>query len=155
MNSVSHHLPANHTLTVTVVDGKVHVQQVENAAIGQTVTNSAVVVFGPYGTARNFIVQENGMVTVAIAEVDPAALALAAAAAAAALAHVPVSGTIGDVKHYVGAGVPVDYTDGTPPATGEAVAGKGSLYTDTTNGKLYINGGTKAQPVWKLVTSAT
>lgn len=23
-----------------------------------------------------------------------------------------------------------------------------------TNGKLYINGGTKAQPVWKLVTSA-
>jgi len=23
-----------------------------------------------------------------------------------------------------------------------------------TNGKLYINGGTKAQPIWKLITSA-
>jgi hypothetical protein len=53
-----------------------------------------------------------------------------------------------------GAGVPVDYTDGTPPATGEGTAGIGSLYTDSTNGKLYINGGTKAEPLWKIVTSA-
>jgi hypothetical protein len=37
---------------------------------------------------------------------------------------------------------------------GEAVAGIGSRYTDITNGKLYINGGTKAVPVWKIVTSA-
>jgi hypothetical protein len=60
----------------------------------------------------------------------------------------------GDTRLYTGAGVPVDYTDGTPPATGEGEAGIGSLYLDTTNGKAYINGGTKAQPVWKLVTSA-
>jgi len=53
-----------------------------------------------------------------------------------------------------GAGVPVDYTDGSPPATGEGTALKGSLYVDTTNGKLYINGGTQAQPVWKIATSA-
>lgn len=53
-----------------------------------------------------------------------------------------------------GAGVPVDYTDGDPAATGEGTAGIGSLYTDSTNGKLYINGGTQAHPVWKLVTSA-
>lgn len=53
-----------------------------------------------------------------------------------------------------GAGVPVDYTDGDPVATGEGYAEIGSLYIDRTNGKLYINGGTKAQPVWKIVTSA-
>jgi hypothetical protein len=34
------------------------------------------------------------------------------------------------------------------------LAGIGSRYTDVTAGKLYINGGTKAQPVWKIVTSA-
>jgi hypothetical protein len=61
----------------------------------------------------------------------------------------------GDTRIYTGAGAPVDYTDGTPPATGEAEAGIGSLYVDYTNGKLYLNGGTKAQPVWKLVTSAS
>jgi len=60
----------------------------------------------------------------------------------------------GDTRLYTGAGVPVDYTDGSPAATGEAEAGKGSLYLDTTNGKAYINGGTKAQPIWKLITSA-
>lgn len=54
-----------------------------------------------------------------------------------------------------GAGVPVDYTDGSPAASGEGFAGPGSLYVDTTNAKLYVNGGTKAQPVWKIVTSAS
>lgn len=37
---------------------------------------------------------------------------------------------------------------------GVNVAGIGSRYTDTTNGKIYINGGTKAVPVWNIVTSA-
>lgn len=46
------------------------------------------------------------------------------------------------------AGVPVDYTDGTPPATGEGVYSKGSLVIDTTNGNVYMNTGTKAQPVY-------
>lgn len=40
------------------------------------------------------------------------------------------------------------------PGTGSTVAGPGSRYTDITNAKLYINGGTKAQPAWKIVTSA-
>jgi hypothetical protein len=53
-----------------------------------------------------------------------------------------------------GAGVPVDYTDGDPVATGEGIAAIGSLYTDRTNGNLYINAGTQAQPTWKLVTRA-
>ncbi len=60
----------------------------------------------------------------------------------------------GDFVIAHGAGAPVDYTDGTPPATGEGVYGIGSIYVNTTNGKQYQNGGTKAQPVWKLVTSA-
>jgi hypothetical protein len=45
-------------------------------------------------------------------------------------------------------GVPVDYTDGTPPATGEGEYGKGSMVIDTTNCNWYMNTGTKAQPVW-------
>jgi len=45
-------------------------------------------------------------------------------------------------------GVPVDGVSGANSCN------KGSLYIDTTNGKLYINGGTLASPAWKLVTSA-
>lgn len=59
-----------------------------------------------------------------------------------------------DVLFFSGAGAPVDYTDGDPPATGEGTAAIGSIYVNETNGKQYQNGGTKAQPVWKLVTSA-
>jgi hypothetical protein len=54
-----------------------------------------------------------------------------------------------------GAGAPVDYSAGPPiVGTGIGFAGIGSIYVDTTNGKLYVNGGTLAQPVWKIVTSA-
>jgi hypothetical protein len=60
-----------------------------------------------------------------------------------------------DVCFLVGAGAPVDYGAGPPiVGTGNAFAGIGSLYADITNGKLYINGGTLAQPVWKIITSA-
>jgi hypothetical protein len=38
--------------------------------------------------------------------------------------------------------------------TGTDVAGPGSRFTDYTNANLYINAGTKAAPVWKLVTRA-
>lgn len=62
--------------------------------------------------------------------------------------------SLGGVRLYVLAGAPVDYTDGTPPATGEGVAPIGSLAIRKDTGKLYINGGTQAQPLWKLVTSA-
>lgn len=50
-------------------------------------------------------------------------------------------------------GVPVDYTDGDPAGTGEGYAAKGSLAVDYTNGKLYINTGTKTQPAWTVVGS--
>lgn len=47
-------------------------------------------------------------------------------------------------------GTPVDGAAG----TGGGWAGIGSTYRDLTAGKLYINGGTKASPAWKIVTSA-
>lgn len=50
------------------------------------------------------------------------------------------------------AGTPVDGAVGT--GTGAGFAGIGSRFTDTTSGNLYINAGTKASPVWKLVTRA-
>jgi len=59
-----------------------------------------------------------------------------------------------DIMVLSGSGAPVDYTDGDPAATGEGVAGPGSIYLRTSNGKMYLNGGTKAEPLWKLVTSA-
>ena len=45
------------------------------------------------------------------------------------------------------AGAPTDGTSG----TGAGFAGIGSLVSDTTNGKLYINTGTKASPTWTVV----
>lgn len=60
----------------------------------------------------------------------------------------------GDVRIYVTAGAPVDYTDGDPAATGQGEAGIGSLCVRADTGKWYTNGGTKAQPLWKLITSA-
>lgn len=53
-----------------------------------------------------------------------------------------------------GAGVPVDYTDGTPPATGEGTSPPGALYIDTTNANVYRNDGTQAQPIWKMLADA-
>lgn len=63
-----------------------------------------------------------------------------------------------DVYILTGTGAPVNYTDGDPAATGEGVAAAGSLYIRygaTTDSKIYVNYGTKAQPLWGLVTSAT
>lgn len=53
-----------------------------------------------------------------------------------------------DVCIIEGDGVPVDYTDGDPAATGEGWAAKGSMYIDFTNGKWYKNTGSKAEPAW-------
>jgi len=47
-------------------------------------------------------------------------------------------------------GVPVDGAAG----TGVNLCGTGSMYIDTTNANVYINGGTKAAPIWKLITRA-
>jgi len=48
---------------------------------------------------------------------------------------------------FTNAGVP---TNGT---TGAGIAGIGSLVSDVTNGKLYINTGTLASPTWTVVGS--
>jgi hypothetical protein len=60
---------------------------------------------------------------------------------------VPDSGAPPDIVHLYNAGVPT-------AATGANSAAPGSLCTDITNFKLYINGGTKAVPSWRIVTSA-
>ena len=52
-----------------------------------------------------------------------------------------------DVLHLYNAGVP-------SAAIGANQAAPGSLCTDITNFKLYINGGSKAVPSWKIITSA-
>lgn len=53
----------------------------------------------------------------------------------------------GDVLLFRNAGVPVNGTSG----TGVGKAGNGSLCSDYTNGKLYINTGTMASPTWTVV----
>ena len=57
-------------------------------------------------------------------------------------------GAVNDVRESFGDGVPVDFTDGDPVATGQDVAGPGSRYTDITNAALYLNTGTAAEPAW-------
>lgn len=61
-----HTLPAGHTLTATVVDGKGFVRRLDNPAIGGLLTNAAPAVYGPYLAPHAFEVQ--GAVTVTIAE---------------------------------------------------------------------------------------
>lgn len=56
--------------------------------------------------------------------------------------------------HLYGAGAPVDYTDGDPAATGEGTAPKGAIYSDTTNGAVYRNSGTQAEPIWTALADA-
>ena len=82
--------------------------------------------------------------------------AIEAKAEAVALATVAImagdTGAVDDGSGIVTAMAVANLAGGA--GVGEAVAGIGSRYTDYTNGKLYINGGTKAVPIWKLVTSA-
>jgi len=100
---------------------------------------------GQGGVSRYLIVCSVGTLEVTQ---EPLVLETGAeSAAAAALAYVGVLGIVGDVREIIGEEAP----DG---ATGVDVAGTGSRYTDITAGKLYINGGTKAAPSWKIVTSA-
>lgn len=61
-------LPAGHTLTATIFDGKGYVRRLDNPAIGGIVTNAAAAVYGPYMADHNFSVQ--GDVTVVIAEAN-------------------------------------------------------------------------------------
>ena len=61
-------LPAGHTLTATVVDGKGYVRRQDNPAVAGIVTNAAAAVYGPYLAPHVFEVQ--GDVSVVIAESD-------------------------------------------------------------------------------------
>lgn len=55
-----------------------------------------------------------------------------------------------EVCLFQGSGAAVDGVAG----TGAGVAGPGSLYIDRAGFNIYVNAGTKADPVWKLVTRA-
>lgn len=73
VTNTNYPLPAGHTLTVSVVDGKAHVEMVGNPSVAALVTNAGASVFGPYMVAHTFRVQQSGNATVAIAEADPTA----------------------------------------------------------------------------------
>jgi|TARA_A100001391_G_scaffold190679_1_gene163515 hypothetical protein len=73
ITNMNHHVPAGHTITVSVVDGSAHVEQVESPAVAALVTNAAAQTFGPYMLDRTFRVQERAGVTVTVSEADIAA----------------------------------------------------------------------------------
>lgn len=152
---ISHYLPPGQAMTITApAQNSVTYTPVPARTPITTVSASGSATLGPAATGSYYELEYDGVApTVAFAPVDYPTLAEAVAAAMAAMGW-PTAG-LGDVRFYSGAGAPVDYTDGTPPATGEGEAGIGSLYVNITNGKHYVNGGTKAQPIWKLVTSAS
>lgn len=54
-----------------------------------------------------------------------------------------------DTWLFTTAGAPTSGSSG----DGAGWAGKGSLVSDTTNGKLYINTGTMSSPTWTVVGS--
>jgi len=99
-------------------------------------------VWGPFNTTKLYRV----VCTTSSLAVDTA-LAEPLSQREAEVVFQPITGN--SVLLITGAGVPTDNV------TGADVTEIGSLYLDSTNGKAYINGGTKALPVWKLITSAT
>jgi hypothetical protein len=60
---------------------------------------------------------------------------------------VPQNAAPPDVLHLYGSGAPA-------AALGQNHAQTGSLYTDTSAGKLYINSGTKSAVSWRIATTA-
>ncbi len=131
-------LPAGQQLTLVanaVSSGRVwpFTERVGDSSGYSAVAAGATMVLGPFSAAQRYHIEVvSGSLTYTIAQA----------------AQMPVLGTLGDVVDIVGAGAPTD------SVTGANVAGIGSRYVNTTNGKLYLNGGTKAAPVWKIVTSA-
>lgn len=106
--------------------------------------------FGPYNATRRYEIELSvGSLSYSVEVADPADKADTGDYAATAA----IVNTLAAL-HLYGAGVPVDYTDGSPPATGEGVAPKGALYSDTTNGSVYRNSGTQAEPIWTALGDA-
>jgi hypothetical protein len=100
----------------------------------RAIAASTTVRVGPYTNDTNHLIEAlTGTLTVDMLDEQPA---------------LPISGAPTDVVEFFGSEAPVDFV------TGQDHAGIGSRYTDIVAGKLYINGGTRAQPLWKLVTSA-
>jgi hypothetical protein len=133
-------LAAGETLSITTDANSVcRYTQLSSAPVADSLgtpisvpANSAITV-GPRGDVSRWLVDSviGGGVTVVQ---NPASA-------------VPDSGAPADLMHLYGAGAP-------SAATGANQAAIGSLYTDTAGAKLYINGGTKATPSWRIVTSA-
>lgn len=132
MNTI-YQVKAGQVLTVV---GTVHVRQVEDATVGAVVTTSTT--FGPYLRDKHFRIVGDATASVADASDTHYATSASVTAALAVTSALIIDGE----------GVPVDYTDGTPPATGEGTALPGTLYLDRTGGLVYRNSGTQAEPIW-------
>ncbi len=139
-------LPAGQVLTLTPASDCVgSIYRTRNPIGGEPYTpvaiGAVVLAFGPFAEGRYYHVNcDKGSLTFDMATVDPETYTRTTDfdAAIATL----------EARHLYGEGAPVDYTDGTPPATGEGVSEKGFLYSDITGGLVYRNSGTKAQPIW-------
>lgn len=129
-----------HAISIRYVDPAAN-----DAALAVSVVGSAITVSLATGVA--------GAITSTAAEV---LAAIEASAPAAALVTVAIatsdSGVADDGSGVVTAMSVLSLAGGT--GVGIGTAGPGSRYTDITNVKLYLNGGTAAQPDWKIVTSA-
>jgi len=130
-------LPAGHTLTVTSTSNAAGALVLLRSGLDPItlagIVGAATTTVGPYTTDQYVQASLNeGDVTFT----EPARFDMGA-----------LNTTVG-VHDLYGAGAP---TDG---VTGAAISEIGFRYTDQTAGKMYVNGGTKASPVWKLVTSA-
>jgi len=124
----------------------VYVDPAANDAALSVVVNAAIITV-------NLATDAGGVITSTAAEIL-AAVGLSGPASALVVATIEPSDTgAGDDGSGVVTAMASSFlVGGTGTAAG--VAGPGSRYTDTTNCKLYINGGTKAVPDWKIVTSA-
>jgi hypothetical protein len=103
------------------------------AAGGDSVPSNSAITVGPRGDVSRWLIDQ--------------VLGQGVTVTQNAASAVPDFGAPLDLMHLYGAGVPTG-------ATGANQAQTASLYTDTANAKLYINGGTKAVPSWRIVTSA-
>jgi hypothetical protein len=148
-------LPAGQVLTVTAIADATLTRLADSGEpyAPTDIAAAASAAVGPFAAPRRYVVASEIPATIATTTPEP--LALTAPTITGGSADGLSSLSLADDVYFLStAGAPVDYTDGTPPATGEGVAGPGSLCVRRDTGKLYVNGGTKAQPLWKLVTSA-
>ena len=98
---------------------------------------SATLTFGPFPTVTRFLIEAIAGPGVAFTQTRPD------------LVHVEIIGDASSLREIFGAGAPVDNT------TGAGVAGPGSSYTDTATGRVYLQMGTTAAPVWHAVPTLT